>query len=61
MNASERNEKKRRNQIVDHDQLIITKMLCEKGCGKMLYTVKTALQTHNLSSLYDFLVEFDPE
>ena len=27
MNASERNEKKGRNQIVDHDQLITTKVL----------------------------------
>ena len=54
MNASERNEKKRRNQIVDHDQLIITKVLCEKGCGKMLYTVKTALQTHIISHLVRF-------
>ena len=54
MNASERNEKKRRNQIVDHDQLIITKVLFEKGCGKMLYTVKTALQTHIISHLVRF-------
>ena len=54
MNASERNEKKRRNQIVDHDQLIITKVLCERGCGKMLYTVKTALQTHIISHLVRF-------
>ena len=54
MNASERNEKKRRNQIVDHDQLIMAKVLCEKGCGKMLYTVKTALQTHIISHLVRF-------
>ena len=54
MNANERNEKKRRNQIVDHDQLIITKVLCEKGCGRMLYTVKTALQTHIISHLVRF-------